>query len=78
MADVLLSKRKTRMNANQIHGTISKMVGLVQEQMGHWVGSRRQVLRGLQRQVSGAAEKRVGDVQVTSRHPVSRSRGLHL
>jgi uncharacterized protein YjbJ (UPF0337 family) len=78
MAIVSLSKRKSSMNANQIHGTLSKIAGLIQERVGHLVGSRRHVLRGLQRQVLGAAEKRVGDVQVAARHTVGQSRGLHL
>lgn len=70
MADVLLSERKTTMNAHQFHGTIKKIAGIVQEQVGIVMGSRRQVLRGLQRQVLGAAEKRLGDVQDASRNGV--------
>lgn len=58
------------MNTYQIHGTIRTLAGLLQEQAGHWVGSRRQVLRGLQRQVMGAAQKRLGDVQYADRHTV--------
>ena len=64
----LLSKRKSSMNTYQIHGTIRTIAGRVQEQAGHWVGSRSQVLRGLQRQVLGAAQKRLGDVQYADRH----------
>ena len=56
------------MNTYQIHGTIRTIAGIVQEQAGHWAGSRRQVLRGLQRQVLGAAQKRQGDIQYADRH----------
>jgi uncharacterized protein YjbJ (UPF0337 family) len=66
------------MNANQIHGTFRNLAGRVQEQAGHLVGNRRQVLRGLQRQVLGAAEKRLGDLQETARRAVGHGRGIHL
>ena len=66
------------MNANQIRGTIRNLAGKVQEQTGHLLGSRRQVLRGLQRQVLGAAEKRLGDFQEAARHTVGHSRGIRL
>ena len=74
----LLSKRKTSMNAYQVHGTIKTIAGIVQEQAGHLVGSKRQVLRGLQRQVLGAAQKRVGDCQEAARRTIGQSRGFHL
>jgi uncharacterized protein YjbJ (UPF0337 family) len=64
------------MNANQIHGTIRTIAGKAQEQAGHVLGNRRQVLRGLQRQVLGAAEKRLGDFQEAARRTVSH--GVHL
>ena len=66
------------MNANQFHGTIRKIAGKVQEQAGHVMGNRRQVLRGLQRQVLGAAEKRLGDFQEAARRTVNHGRSMHL
>ena len=66
------------MNANQINGTLRTLVGKVQEQAGHATGSRRQVLRGLQRQVLGAAEKRLGDYQEAARRVVGHGKVIHL
>ena len=66
------------MNANQINGTFRKIAGQVQEQAGHVLGNRSQVLRGLQRQVLGAAEKRLGDFQAAARRTVGHGRGIHL
>lgn len=66
------------MNANQINGTLSILVGKVQEQFGHVMRSNRQVLRGLQRQVVGAAEKRVGDYQQSATRSDAQRGGLHL
>lgn len=71
--------RKPSMNANQINGALRTFVGRVQEQVGQVTGNRRQVLRGLQRQVLGAAEKRLGDCQAsTQRNAVVHRGGLHL
>jgi uncharacterized protein YjbJ (UPF0337 family) len=66
------------MNANQISGTIKTLVGKVQERAGDLVGNRRQALRGLQRQVLGSAEKRLGDCQASARRAVSHVRSLNL
>ncbi len=66
------------MNANHIHGTVRSLVGKVQEQTGHILGNRKQVLRGLQRQVLGAAERRLGDFQEAARRTMGHGRGLHL
>ncbi len=51
------------MNAIQFHGTFKDYIGKVQEQAGRLIGSRRQQLRGLQRQVVGRAERKAGDRQ---------------
>jgi uncharacterized protein YjbJ (UPF0337 family) len=64
------------MNANQINGTLTILVGKVQEQFGHAMRSNRQVLRGLQRQVLGAAEKRVGDHQESVRRTLAQRANL--
>ena len=66
------------MNANLIHGTVRSLVGKAQEHAGHLLGSRKQVLRGLQRQVLGGAEKRLGDLQEAARRTIGHDRGLHL
>lgn len=58
------------MNANQIHGSFRAFVGKVQEQAGILLGSRTQQLRGLQKQVLGQAEKKLGDYQECSKHAV--------
>lgn len=36
------------------------------------------MLRGLQRQVLGAAEKRLGDFQEAARRSINPGRGVHL
>ncbi len=66
------------MNANQINGTLRTLVGLAQERAGHVLGNRRQILRGLQRQVLGAAERRLGDHQESARRVIGQGRGMHL
>lgn len=66
------------MNANQIHGTFRDLTGRVQEQAGKLVGNRKQELRGLQRQVLGKAEKKLGDFQASAGRAVGHVRGFHL
>ncbi len=78
VTDLSSVQRKSSMNANQINGTIKSLVGKVQEQAGDLLGNRRQALRGLQRQVLGAAEKRLGDYQQSARRVVSNVRSMHL
>ena len=78
VSDLSSFQRKSSMNANQINGTIKSLVGKVQEQAGDLLGNRRQALRGLQRQVLGAAEKRLGDHQQSARRAVCNVRSLHL
>ena len=56
------------MNTNQIHGTFKDCIGKVQEQAGKLTGNKRQQLRGLQRQVVGRAERRLGDFQQAAKH----------
>ena len=66
------------MNTNQINGTFKTLIGKVQEQAGDLLGNRKQALRGLQRQVLGAAEKRLGDYQESARRTVNNVRSLNL
>lgn len=56
------------MNASQVHGTFKDYIGKVQEQAGKLTGNKAQQLRGLQRQVLGRAERKVGDFQQTAKH----------
>lgn len=56
------------MNTNQVHGIFKDYIGKVQEQAGKLTGNRGQQLRGLQRQVLGRAERRLGDFQQAAKH----------
>ena len=51
------------MNKDQVRGTFKNYVGKVQEEVGKLVGSRHQQIKGIQKQVTGKAEKRIGDVK---------------
>ena len=50
-------------NKNQIKGTARDIAGKVQEEAGKLIGSKEQQAKGLKKQVSGKAEKAVGDVK---------------
>ena len=65
------------MNANQFNGTVKGLLGRVQEQAGQLVGSKTQMLRGLQRQVLGAAEKRQGDCEASAQRALGHGKGVH-
>lgn len=58
------------MNANQLHGIFRNFAGTVQQEMGKRMGNPHQQLRGLQRQVLGRAEKRLGDFQQIAKRNV--------
>ena len=51
------------MNKDQIKGTTKDLVGKVQEEAGKLIGSKEQQARGLDKQISGKAQKAVGDVE---------------
>ena len=51
------------MNKNQVQGTVKDVAGKVQEEAGKLVGNKEQEAKGLQKQVEGKAEKRLGDVK---------------
>jgi len=51
------------MNKNQIKGTVQDLAGRVQEEAGKLLGSKTQQAKGILNQVTGKAEKRLGDVQ---------------
>ena len=66
------------MNANQINGILWIVAGKIQEQIGRATRNNRRILCGLQRQVLGAAEKRVGDYQNAARRSAAHTGSLHL
>jgi uncharacterized protein YjbJ (UPF0337 family) len=51
------------MNKDQIKGVANDLVGRVQEEAGKLVGSKEQQAKGLGKQVSGKAQKAVGDAK---------------
>jgi uncharacterized protein YjbJ (UPF0337 family) len=51
------------MNKNQIQGTAKDIAGKVQEEAGKLVGSKEQQAKGLNKQISGKAEKSYGDAK---------------
>jgi uncharacterized protein YjbJ (UPF0337 family) len=58
-----LNQRKIMLNKNQVHGVAKDIVGQVQEEAGKLVGNKDQETKGVQKQVSGKAEKRLGDAR---------------
>jgi uncharacterized protein YjbJ (UPF0337 family) len=56
-------KWKNIMNKNQVNGTVKDIVGKAQEGTGKLVGSKEQEAKGIQKQVSGKAEKQLGDAK---------------
>lgn len=51
------------MNKNQVKGEITNLEGEVQEEAGKSVGNKEQQVKGLQKQVEGKAQKKLGDVK---------------
>ena len=51
------------MNKNQIKGTVKDLAGKVQEEAGKLIGNKDQEAKGLYKQVTGQAEKRLGDAK---------------
>jgi uncharacterized protein YjbJ (UPF0337 family) len=49
------------MNKNQINGVVKKIIGKFQERIGKLVGNIEQQTKGLNKQISGYAEKSYGD-----------------
>lgn len=56
------------MNKSQVKGTVKDAVGKVQEEAGKLVGSKSQQAKGLEKQVEGTAEKKIGDVKQVVKH----------
>lgn len=51
------------MNKNQIQGTVKDLTGKVQEEAGKLVGNKEMEAKGIHKQVTGKAEKRLGDAK---------------
>ncbi len=51
------------MNKNQTHGAVKNIVGKVQAETGKLMGNKEQQAKGLQKQVAGKAEKKLGDAK---------------
>ena len=51
------------MNKDQAQGTFKHLAGKVQQQIGTLIGNRDLQIKGIQWQVTGLAEKRIGDVK---------------
>jgi uncharacterized protein YjbJ (UPF0337 family) len=56
------------MNKNQIKGTVKDLAGKVQEEAGKLVGNKEQEAKGIYKQVTGKAEKRLGDAKEVVEH----------
>jgi uncharacterized protein YjbJ (UPF0337 family) len=51
------------MNKDQVKGTIKDAAGKVQEKAGQLIGSNRQELKGIKKQVEGKSQKAIGDIK---------------
>ncbi|CAN5399279.1 CsbD family protein [soil metagenome] len=51
------------MNKDQVQGSIKDISGKVQEETGKLTGDKEQEAAGLNKQISGKAEKSYGDVK---------------
>ncbi len=51
------------MNKYQFKGSVNNIAGKVQEEIGKMAGSKEQQVKGLNKQITGKAEKTFGDAQ---------------
>ena len=51
------------MNKDQVKGVAKDIAGKVQEKTGKLVGNKEQELKGIDRQITGKAEKNFGDAK---------------
>jgi uncharacterized protein YjbJ (UPF0337 family) len=56
------------MNKNQVKGAVKNVAGKVQEEAGKLVGSKEQQAKGINKQISGKAERVYGDVKEAIKH----------
>lgn len=47
------------MNKNQVKGTVKDIAGKVQEEVGKLTGNQEQQVKGLNKQITGKAEKKL-------------------
>jgi uncharacterized protein YjbJ (UPF0337 family) len=61
--------RKADMTDEHVKGAVSKVSGTIEEGLGKLTHNRKQQARGKARQVQGAAQNGLGNVQDTVRGP---------
>ena len=52
------------MNKDQMKGSMKKATGKVQQKVGEAVGSEKQQVKGVGKQIDGAAQKAMGNAKV--------------
>ncbi|MCC6409190.1 MAG: CsbD family protein [Planctomycetes bacterium] len=62
------------MNKDQVKGAAKNTVGKVQRATGKLVGSRKQEVAGVVKQVEGKAQQRLGDVKEAVKSARTKSR----
>jgi uncharacterized protein YjbJ (UPF0337 family) len=61
------------MNKNQVQGAVKDLEGKVQEEAGKLFGNKEQQAKGLGKQISGKAEKALGDVKAAVQDAIKHS-----
>ena len=61
------------MNKDQVKGTARDIAGKIQEETGRAVGSKEQEAKGLNKQVSGKAQKKYGDAKEVVKDAVDKA-----
>ena len=51
------------MNTDQVKGTIKDTAGKAQQKLGETVGSEKQQVKGLEKQIEGKVQKAVGNAK---------------
>ena len=60
------------MNKDQTHGVVKDIAGKVQAETGKLMGNKEQQAKGLQKQVAGKAEKKLGDAREVVKDAVGK------
>jgi uncharacterized protein YjbJ (UPF0337 family) len=61
------------MNKDQVKGAVKTIVGVAQEEAGKLVGNKDQQVKGLNKQISGKAEKLLGDTKEAIKEVVNHA-----
>ena len=61
------------MNKDQVKGAVKSVVGKAQEEAGKLVGNKAQQVKGLNNQISGEAEKLLGDTKEAIKEVINRA-----